>query len=108
MDDEGNNLLRQILLVQQEQAAVIKRYLPPLWTKIRFSLLALLLLMTITAIGMGLVFYKTTGITPANSAAPAPTGILVPPMQGAPYRAAPPKLIAPPSVPQSPVASTAK
>jgi hypothetical protein len=105
MDDEVKQLLRELLLVQKEQAAIIKRYLPPLWTRIRFSMLTLLLLMTITAIGMGVIAYKTTGITAATPAAPAPTRLLVPPMQGAPYRAAPPKLISPPSVPSSPVAS---
>jgi hypothetical protein len=58
MDDESKELLRQILLVQREQAAIIKTYLPPLWTKVRFSLLALLVVMTITAIGMGLTAYR--------------------------------------------------
>jgi hypothetical protein len=111
MDDEVKNLLRQILLVQQEQAAVIKRYLPPLWTKIRFSLLALLLAMTATAIGMGLAVYTITNSKPMPPVVPAPARVIFPPPtapQGTPLRPGQPKLISPPSVPRSPVASAAK
>ena len=76
MDDETNKLLRQILIVQQEQAAVIKRYLPPLWTKVRFSLLTLLVVMTITAIGMGLTAYRfRSGNTPTVIPA-TPAGVI--------------------------------
>src|SRR5262245_7813019 len=111
MDDEVRELLRQILIVQQEQAAVIKRYLPPLWTQIRFSLLTLLLLMKITDIGMWLAVYRTSASTPAATAAPAPDRVIFPPPstpQGAPIRLGPPKLISPPSVPMPPVASAAR
>ena len=83
MDDETNKLLLQILIVQQEQAALLKRYLPPLWTKIRFSLLAMLILMTVLALGMGMIAYKTNGI---RSAAPPTTIPLPPPVQQQPSR----------------------
>ena len=110
MDDEVKNLLRQILLVQQEQAAVIKRYLPPLWTKIRFSLLALLLAMTATAIGMGLVVYSSSNSKTIPPVVPAPSVIFPPPTspQGTQFGPGKPKLISPPSVPRSPIASAAK
>src|SRR3954462_3406250 len=55
MDDDVKNLLRQILIVQQEQAAILKRYLPPLWTRIRFTLFGLFVVRGVVAIGMGLV-----------------------------------------------------
>jgi hypothetical protein len=51
MDDDVRDLLRQILIVQQEQAAILKRYLPPLWTRIRFTLFGLFVLMTVVACG---------------------------------------------------------
>jgi len=111
MDDEVKDLLRQILLVQQEQAAIIKKYLPPLWTKIRFSLLALLLVMTIAAIGMGLVVYRTSNSTPVTPVVPTPARVIFPPStapQGPPFLPQQPRLILPPTVPRSPVASVAK
>jgi hypothetical protein len=107
MDDESKELLRQILLVQREQAAIIKTYLPPLWTKIRFSLLALLMLMTFTAIGMGLAAYRMNNSKRLAPAAPVPTRITVPPMQGTPVRPGQPQLISPPSIPLPPVAGAA-
>lgn len=63
MDDELRELLAQILAVQKDQAELLKKYLPPLWTKIRFSLLTLLMLMTITSIGMGVMVYKSQSST---------------------------------------------
>ena len=105
MDDEVTSLLRQILFVQQEQAAIIKRYLPPLWTKIRFSLLGLLLAMTATAIGMGLVVYSSSSRKAVPPVIPS-AGALFPPTtvpQGMIYRPGSPKLITPPSVPRPPI-----
>jgi hypothetical protein len=73
MDDDSRELLRQILAVQSEQAELLKKYLPPLWTKVRFSLLTLLLAMTGIAVALGALFYKldhsaatTTTIAPAS------------------------------------------
>jgi hypothetical protein len=80
MDDEGNQLLREILSQQTKQTELLQKYLPPLWTKIRFSLLTLLLLMTGVAIGLGVFVYE--GKRPASSPpAPIPTYRIVPPMQ---------------------------
>jgi hypothetical protein len=63
--------------------------------------------MTILAIGMGMVAYKTTGITPATPAAPAPVRLTVPPMNIFQNEAKPSRLILPPSKPLPPVAGTA-
>jgi hypothetical protein len=52
MDDESNKLLREILDLQREQAELLKKHLPPLWTRVRFSLLTLLILMTLVAVGI--------------------------------------------------------
>jgi hypothetical protein len=46
MNDESKQLLTQLVELQKEQTELLRKYLPPLWTRIRFSLLALLLLMT--------------------------------------------------------------
>ena len=51
MDDDANQLLREILKQQTKQTELLQKYLPPLWTKIRFSLLTLLLLTSGVAIG---------------------------------------------------------
>jgi hypothetical protein len=82
MDDEGNQLLREILSQQTKQTELLQKYLPPLWTKIRFSLLTLLLLMTGVAIGLGVLVYE--GKRPvASPSAPLP---IYPPSQ---FRPAP-------------------
>jgi hypothetical protein len=80
MDDETNQLLREILNQQTKQTELLQKYLPPLWTKIRFSLLTLLLLTTGVAIALGLLVYQWN--RPA-SASPSPTPIYraVPPMR---------------------------
>ena len=49
MDDETNQLLRQLIDLQREQLELTRKNLLPLWTRIRFSLLGLLLLMTLVA-----------------------------------------------------------
>jgi hypothetical protein len=54
MDDETNKLLRQLIDLQKEQLELTRKNLLPLWTRICFSLLGLLLLMTLVAIGVGL------------------------------------------------------
>ncbi len=57
MDDQ----LTQLVELQREQNALLKRYL---W-RLRFSLLGLLLLTTATSIGLGLVIYQTrNAVTP--------------------------------------------
>jgi hypothetical protein len=50
MDDQ----LQQLIELQKEQNQLLKKYL---W-RLRFSLLSLLLLTTITAIGLGLLVYR--------------------------------------------------
>jgi hypothetical protein len=44
MDDESTKLLGQLVDLQREQTELCRKYLPPLWARIRFSLLALLIL----------------------------------------------------------------
>jgi hypothetical protein len=58
MDDESKQLLTQILAVQKEQAELLKKHLPPLWRRLRFSLLSLLILMTLSSVGMGILLYR--------------------------------------------------
>ena len=65
MDDEANQLLREILSQQTKQTELLQKYLPPLWTKIRFSLLTLLLLMSGVAIGLGILAYQTNRPAPS-------------------------------------------
>jgi hypothetical protein len=78
MDDDATRLLREILSQQTKQTELLQKYLPPLWTKIRFSLLTLLLLMTGVAIGLGVLVYE--GKRPASSPpAPSPVNRIVPP-----------------------------
>jgi hypothetical protein len=55
MDDDSKQLLNQLVTLQSEQNELLRKYLPPLWTRIRFSLLALLTLMTLVAVGLGIV-----------------------------------------------------
>jgi hypothetical protein len=50
MDDQ----LQQIIELHKEQNQLLKRYL---W-RLRFSLLGLLLLMTISCVGLGMIVYK--------------------------------------------------
>jgi hypothetical protein len=63
MDEESKDLLRRLTNLQSEQNEILRKYLPPLWTRIRFSLLTLLILMTITSLGMGVIVYKFSSIT---------------------------------------------
>jgi hypothetical protein len=55
MDEESKHLLRQLVDLQQEQLELMRKNVLPLWTRIRFSLLALLALMTVAAVGTGLI-----------------------------------------------------
>ena len=74
MDDESKQLLRQILETQTAQAELLQKYLPPLWTRIRFSLLGLLLLMTLVAAGLGFTVVTIRSLKP--SVPPTPTVFL--------------------------------
>ena len=51
MDDESTKLLREMLDVQKEEAELLRKHLPTL-RRMRFGLLALLLL-TLVSIGLG-------------------------------------------------------
>jgi hypothetical protein len=79
MDDESNKLLRQILDSQKEQTELMRKHLLPLWTRVRFSLLALLLLMTFVAIGLGLTAWqmskRTAPATATITSPPIPTAV---------------------------------
>ena len=65
MDVESTKLLREILDVQREQSELLRKYFPPLWRRIRFSLLALLLLMTLVAGGLGFTVYTVRSLKPS-------------------------------------------
>jgi hypothetical protein len=64
MDDQ----LQQLIELQKEQNQLLKRYL---W-RLRFSLLSLLLLTTITAIGLGVFVYREE--TRVNAPIPTTAG----------------------------------
>jgi hypothetical protein len=76
MDEESKELLRRLAAIQAEQNALVKKYLPPLWKRVRFSLLALMLLMTLLAIGLGTTVYVIR--SQSNVAASPPTTTPVP------------------------------
>jgi hypothetical protein len=61
----NEELIRELIAGQKEQTELMRRYL---W-RLRFSLLSLLLLMTVTAIGMGALVYRTK----SNAVRLAPT-----------------------------------
>jgi hypothetical protein len=70
MDDQ---LLRELIDLQKEENQLLKRYL---W-RLRFSLLSLLLLTTVTAIGLGiLVFKRQPKVIPTPTIAGPSTGTL--------------------------------
>lgn len=70
MDDESNKLLREILDLQREQAELLKKHLPPLWTRVRFSLLTLLILMTLVAAGICFTIVSIRTLVKAQSPIP--------------------------------------
>ena len=81
MDEEFKQILRQLVDAHREQTELLRKHVLPLWTRIRFSLLALLLLMTLVAIGSG---FTAWAVRSANTPAPAPAITVYPvPTQGA-------------------------
>ena len=56
MNDESTELLRQLIDAQKEQTELLRKHVLPLWTRIRFSLLMLLLMMTLMSVGLGVTF----------------------------------------------------
>jgi hypothetical protein len=80
MDDESKQLLRQLVDAQREQTELLRKHVLPLWTRIRFSLLALFLLTTVVALASGFAVW-TTRSTNAAASTP-PTAILTAPNQG--------------------------
>jgi hypothetical protein len=72
MDDESKLLLRQMINAQKEQTELLRKHVLPLWTRIRFSLLALFVLMTLLATGVG---FTVLALRSMNASTPAgPTG----------------------------------
>jgi len=64
--DENTQLLRDILTQQKEQTDLLRRHL----TRIRFSLLALLLLMTLVGVSLGTAIYLIRPKTPTAAFPP--------------------------------------
>jgi hypothetical protein len=58
MDDESKELLRRMAQLQAEQTELLKKYLPSMLRRVRFSLLGLLLLMTLVAGGLGFTVWS--------------------------------------------------
>jgi hypothetical protein len=67
MDDDSKQLLRQLVDAQREQTELLRKHALPLWTRIRFSLLALFVLMTLMATGVG---FTVLAIRSTNAAMP--------------------------------------
>ena len=67
MDDESKQLLRQLVDAQKEQTDLLRRHVLPLWTRIRFSLLALFVLMTLMATGIGFSVLAIRSTNTSNS-----------------------------------------
>jgi len=70
MDDETNQLLRQLIDAQKEQTELLRKNLLPLWTRIRFSLLGLFVLMTLVAVGIGITAFAIRSLNSAPTTAP--------------------------------------
>ena len=68
MDNESIELLRELIDAQKEQTELLRRHVLPLWTRIRFSLLALFVLMTLMATGVG---FTVLAIRSRNASTPA-------------------------------------
>ena len=82
MDEELKQILRQLVDAQREQTELLRKHVLPLWTRIRFSLLALLLLMTVVALGSG---FTVWAVRSANTPPPATaTTVRIVPTQGTP------------------------
>jgi hypothetical protein len=79
MDERSNELLQQILTVQKEQATLLRQHLG----RFKFSIRGLLLLMTLTCVGLGVLAYKMPRggmvIYPAPSAYTPPSPASLPP-----------------------------
>jgi hypothetical protein len=72
MDDKSNELLRQRIDAQKEQTELLRKHVLPLWTRIRFSLLALFVLMTLMAAGVG---FTVLAVRSTNASRAAPQSI---------------------------------
>jgi len=55
MDEESKQLLREIRDLQQEQLELLRAHLLPPWLRFRFSLRALLVIVTGAAVILGLL-----------------------------------------------------
>jgi hypothetical protein len=79
MDDESKELLRQLLDAQKEQTELLRKHVLPLWTRIRFSLLALFVLMTLMATGVGFTVLAIRSTNaPASATTATATGVFAP------------------------------
>jgi hypothetical protein len=83
MDDESRHLLRQLVDAQKEQTELLRKHVLPLWTRIRFSLLALFMLTTLMAMGVGFTVLAVRSTKPSTATRPpaittfaAPNGTL--------------------------------
>jgi hypothetical protein len=70
MDDKSKELLRQLIGAQKEQTELLRKHVLPLWTRIRFSLVALFVLMTLMATGVGFTVLAIRSMS-ASTATPA-------------------------------------
>ena len=77
MNDETNELLRQLIELQKEQLELTRKNVLPLFTRIRFSMMALLALMTVMAISLGVIAIvnKPPDYTPPSPPPPAISSI---------------------------------
>jgi hypothetical protein len=67
VDDESKQLLRQLVDAQREQTELLRKHALPMWTRIRFSLLALFVLMTLMATGVGFTVWAIRSMKPSTA-----------------------------------------
>ncbi len=81
MDDESIELLRQLVDAHKEQTELLRKHVLPLWTRIRFSLLALFVLMTLMATGVGFTVLAIRSLN-KSTATPATATVTWPAQSG--------------------------
>jgi hypothetical protein len=73
MDDESKELLRQLVDAQRAQTEMLRKHVLPLWTRIRFSLLMIFIVMTVMALGVGFTSRRIRSINATGQTAKTAT-----------------------------------
>ena len=76
MDDESKQLLREIRDLQSEQMELLRAHLLPPWLRVRFSVRTLLIVMTLTAVALGLIVTLSNRASKGPPTPPSPVRLL--------------------------------